>query len=68
MKNVRNDVIKKLDAGLEAARKKAQQTGASLPKIFKYSTPRADHYIFDDGNNKYYNTVNYDGSRCHTKI
>lgn len=68
VKNVRKDVRKKLDAGLAAARKKALQTGASIPKLYKYKTPRADHFLFDDGQNKYYNTVNYDGSRCFTKI
>lgn len=70
VKRVRRDVIIKLMIGYRDAVVYAQQHKASIPKSYKYRTTRCDHYVYHDTEtNKYYfNTVQYDGNRCHTTL
>ena len=68
MRNVRKDVIAKLNMGFEDSREHARKHGYPMPKGYRYRTPKAEHHIYEEGNTRYYNTVMYDGTICHTEI
>ena len=68
MKNVRKDVKERLFLGLKNAQAFAVAHNASYPKTFRYSTRRADHWIYqsDEKREFHYHTIQYDGSVCHS--
>ena len=62
-KEVRHDVRVKLNDGLIRARMAAINTGASLPKRWGYSTPKANHWVvyIPEEERIYYHTKGYTG-------
>ena len=68
MKKVRKDVISKLNADLDEAKKFAKEHGASIPKTYHYSTPKADHWVWENDGTRYYNSTLFDGSKAHAEI
>lgn len=63
MKNVRKDVIEKLNSLYKARVLKNYDC-----KTAEYDTPRAKHYMRVLEDHIAYNTVGYDGKRYHTEV
>ena len=63
MKNVRKDVIEKLLKKYRELKAKNPQQGG-----YRYSTPRADHWLVIIDGKFCFTTKQYDGTYCHTEL
>lgn len=61
MRKVRKDIMSKLMHGL--AEKALRHPGA---RYYEYDTPRAKHFVRFTGKEYMFNSVYFDGQRCHS--
>lgn len=66
-KQVRKDVIEKLNRGLNHEQEVARIFNASIPMSWSYDTPHATHCVRQMDGKRFYNTREFDGTPAHSE-